>query len=270
MKDFYYILGTERNCTPGELNSAYRKLAEKFSNQESDHFLQHHFYEITEAYEVLSDPLRRRNYDVAFRKHYQRRLYYFKIRHLNVAVTLMLIFITGLFGWYVMDVLEGRPKKILPQTQAVITQEKPVAKHHKRKRDSLARQLLKNGTAATAYHSTAVSEQTNKADTSAQAAPPVKKEEIPLQQVTPITPARSEVVANKTIQPNNDASSAFLQANMTGVVALHETAGYGSPVITNIPNQAKIRVLDHGPVFCKIAYQGQIGYVPKRTVVEPF
>jgi len=270
MKDFYYILGTERNCTPGELNSAYRKLAEKFSNQESDDFLQHHFSEISEAYEVLSDPSRRRKYDVAFRKHYQRRLYYFKIRHLNVAVTLTLIFITGLFGWYVMDVLKGRPKKALPQAQAVVVPDQPIVKHHKRKHFGSVQQPARDLSVSNGYHPPVVSTSNNKTDTPVQAAHPMVRRSTSARESTPAASVKPEVNDDSTTPTNDGAPSAFLQANMTGVVALHQSANYGSTVIINIPNQAKITVLEHGPIFCKINYRGQIGYVPKRAVVEPF
>jgi len=70
MKDLYYILGTDRNCTPRELNAAYQKLARKLQpdEREHDYFLEDHFKEITEAYQILSDPDQRRKYDAAFKK----------------------------------------------------------------------------------------------------------------------------------------------------------------------------------------------------------
>lgn len=264
MKDFYYILGTERNCTPGELNSAYRKLAEKFSNSDSDHFLQSHFNEITEAYQVLSDPLRRRKYDVAFKKHYQRRLYYFKIRHLNVAVTLTLILITGLFGWYVANLLKGKPQQAPPPVQTIAANAAPgpVVKHHKKKHNLFAQSVRERFTPKTKSAPIIPSKQV---DTT-------KYTQRTTVKSTPAVPEIKPVINQSTnsVGQTEDVTSAFLQANTTGVVALYQTAGYTSAIIANIPNQAKIKVLDHGSAFCKIAYNGQIGYVPKRTVVEPF
>ncbi|HTD40339.1 MAG TPA: DnaJ domain-containing protein, partial [Mucilaginibacter sp.] len=113
MKDLYYILGTDRDCTTGELNAAYQKLARKLQpgEQEHDYFLEDHLREITEAYQTLSDPDKRRKYDAAFKKNYQRRLYYFKIKHLNIAATLALLLFTGLFGWYVMRMINGDKAK---------------------------------------------------------------------------------------------------------------------------------------------------------------
>src|SRR5438874_2455255 len=61
-KDYYRILGVDRGADDKTIKSAYRKLARKYHpdvNKGQDA----RFKEINEAYEVLSDPEKRRRYD---------------------------------------------------------------------------------------------------------------------------------------------------------------------------------------------------------------
>lgn len=63
-RDYYEVLGVSRSASEDEVRSAFRKLAFKFHpdrNQEPD--AEARFKELNEAYEVLSDAQRRREYD---------------------------------------------------------------------------------------------------------------------------------------------------------------------------------------------------------------
>ncbi|MGE5594906.1 MAG: DnaJ C-terminal domain-containing protein [Hyphomicrobiales bacterium] len=64
-KDFYDALGVRRNASNKEIRSAYRKLARKYHPDvtPNDRAAEERFKEITAAYEVLSDPEKRRKYD---------------------------------------------------------------------------------------------------------------------------------------------------------------------------------------------------------------
>jgi curved DNA-binding protein len=65
-KDYYASLGVTRSATEKEIKSAYRKLARQYhpdanpGNKEAEE----KFKELTEAYEVLKDPDKRRKYDM--------------------------------------------------------------------------------------------------------------------------------------------------------------------------------------------------------------
>lgn len=64
-KDYYEILGLSSNASFEDIKMSYRKLAMKYhpdrnpNNKEAED----KFKEIKEAYENLSDPIKRKNYD---------------------------------------------------------------------------------------------------------------------------------------------------------------------------------------------------------------
>ncbi len=63
-KDYYKVLGVDRNATQDDIKRAYRKLARKYHpdvSKESD--AEERFKEVGEAYEVLKDPEKRAAYD---------------------------------------------------------------------------------------------------------------------------------------------------------------------------------------------------------------
>lgn len=64
-KDYYAILGVPRNADEKEIKKAYRRLARKYHPDlnPGDKEAERKFKEINEAYEVLSDPEKRKRYD---------------------------------------------------------------------------------------------------------------------------------------------------------------------------------------------------------------
>ncbi|MCK8826971.1 molecular chaperone DnaJ [Natroniella acetigena] len=63
-KDYYELLGVDRNADKKEIKKAYRKLAKKYHPDVSDHpNAEEKFKEVAEAYEVLSDKEKRARYD---------------------------------------------------------------------------------------------------------------------------------------------------------------------------------------------------------------
>jgi len=64
-EDYYKVLGVSRDASPEEIKKAYRKLALQFhpDRNPGDKNAEEKFKQISEAYEVLSDPEKRKQYD---------------------------------------------------------------------------------------------------------------------------------------------------------------------------------------------------------------
>ena len=64
-KDFYEILGVQRNASDDEIKKSYRKLAMKYhpDRNKDDKESERKFQEVSAAYEILKDPEKRSAYD---------------------------------------------------------------------------------------------------------------------------------------------------------------------------------------------------------------
>ena len=63
-RDYYEVLGLAKGASDDEIKKAYRKLSKKYHpdiNKEAD--AEEKFKEVSEAYEVLSDPQKKAAYD---------------------------------------------------------------------------------------------------------------------------------------------------------------------------------------------------------------
>ncbi|MDO8526681.1 MAG: DnaJ domain-containing protein, partial [Deltaproteobacteria bacterium] len=65
MKDYYQILGIAKGASGDEIKKSYRRLAKKYHpDVNKDKGAEDKFKEASEAYEVLSDPKKKKQYDM--------------------------------------------------------------------------------------------------------------------------------------------------------------------------------------------------------------
>ena len=65
-RDYYEVLGLNKSASPDEIKKTYRKIALKFHPDKNpgDQVAESKFKEASNAYEVLSDPEKRKIYDM--------------------------------------------------------------------------------------------------------------------------------------------------------------------------------------------------------------
>jgi len=272
MKDFYYILGTDVNCSSIEIKEAYRKLSKKFHPDlnQNDQYFENRFKELQEAYEVLNDPVKRALYDLAlnkFKKGQNARAFSASgasspktrpsaitktRRGIDIAFTLVLIAITFIFGDYVYKAINATEKA---KAQPTVIATTPAAvikiKHHKKKHNS-----------------------------SIQIIAEVPK---PIEQVKPVKLVKIDSVKPKPhpvqiarVEPpkpvkiiavnNSSLYSTMVKANSTGIINMHEQDNLSSEIVQQIPNYSQVDVLERGDRYYKVRYNNATGYVPKWTL----
>ncbi|QJD94589.1 DnaJ domain-containing protein [Mucilaginibacter robiniae] len=280
MKDFYSILGADAKSTSVEISEAYGKLSAKFHPEinASDQYFEKRFQEIHEAYEILSDPAKRRQYD----RRYKQQLKRLRTKRIDVIFTIVLVLFTFIFGHYVIKSISKSKPGPPTQLAAVTVNSAPVhtVKHHKKRKhrlriqaDNSSWQANINKTTANTKHNQApptaiISKVTTTASnhpviTAPATTTPITTKKIPVENYTDTKAAHN----NTPIEhQSNYLYTTDIVGNETGVVNMRKYDYYSSAVIKVIPSHAKVFVLAKGDNYYKIQFESTTGYVPAWTV----
>jgi hypothetical protein len=220
---------------------------------------------------------------------------------INWAFTVVLLAVTSLFGYYVVRSMA--PSKITKAAANpdVAVNATPAVTHHKKHRkkalaaetsftqktarpftDTISARTVKPSIARTLVPAVAVAEKPKPSPIAAVPAPkPVVKPDIP--QLNPMPGQATTVLSARPAQQNQSpvaspkptpvmaasnptATDAYIKANATGIVYMRQMDTYNSDVVSSIPGDTKVTVLEKGNNFCKISYNNKTGYVPNWTV----
>jgi curved DNA-binding protein CbpA len=285
MKDFYYILGLNANCTLDEIKEAYRKLSKKFHPDlnQGDKYFENRFREIKEAYETLIDPGKRIQYDAELKKsksdptgdtykkqqyyreqaayqHYQARSSSFhrpKTKGPGTGMTIILILIALIIGVYMVESFSSSKARKVTTTSVVSSVPLKIHKHRRRKHS------LENK----------ISGDSSKLKPAITSVTPVKPAPVRNKQFVESNNNQPRVVNNKQPAPavNKSENQNFLYAtyvrpNITGVINMRKFNDYGSAVIERIPANSKVFVIEKGDTYYKVSFNNDVGYVPKWSL----
>lgn len=78
VKDYYKLLGVKREASCEDIKKAYRKLAMEYHpdlNKDKPG-CEDHLKKINEAYQILGDEEKRRQYDILSRQSFKKQMYY--------------------------------------------------------------------------------------------------------------------------------------------------------------------------------------------------
>ena len=304
MNDFYYILGLDADCSFSEVQDTYRKLSKKFHPDlnQGDKYFESRFREIKEAYDTLSDPYKRSQYDLKlkqFKSGYSNQqineqtiqtaaTVSHQRRGPGVGMTIALVVLALILGDYIIKYLINTQKASINTVYTPIgdTAAHIAPKRHKRKHRIKERTTAETPVAEDRVVKTVTPIQSaiNKPAQVKPAAVKILPINAAVVKATPVNPpatatatvtpphlAKTQVkpdTDNTNVNPGNTGNRNFLyvsyvKANQTGVVNMRDQDNYSANIIETIPANAKVFVLARGNTYYKVLYNNYSGYIPR-------
>jgi hypothetical protein len=284
MKDFYYILGLQPNCSSDEIKEAYRKLSKKLHPDlnQGDTYFENRFKDINEAFEALSDPIKRRQYDEQLKSAGPRRrteqappsaFTKYRRKGPGPGMIIVLVLLALIMGDYLVRYYNKSKTNDSKKVASVVNPAPVMVYHHHRRKHSSKSKIAGDS----ARHNFDIAN--NAAPHPKAVAIPVKAKVIvdsgkPKPTLVSIKskPAANPVPVIPVNKPETSGNGNFLyatniKANATGVINMRRHPDFSSDVIGTIPANAKVFVLQRGDDYYRIAFNANIGYVPKWALI---
>ena len=297
MKDFYYILGLDPNCSLDDIKAAYRKLSKKLHPDlnQGDEYFENRFRDIKEAFETLRDPAKRelyneqlgkfkserpaaepnetqpgdRSYNQATYSRYGRAPWKqsAKIRKMGpgIGLSITLIVLTIIVGIYLFGWLTASShKKQLVYTETPVT---PIVVHKKHRHKHTTKDKIAAKTDEKNF------------DTAKTVAVkpdvmnPMSLKPQPAKPPVVVRPEPLRPMITKTRPDSNNSHSDYLYTtyvhpNVTGIVQMRQHDRFDSDIIASIPANSRVFVLERGSTYYRVFYNNSIGFVPKWALKQ--
>jgi hypothetical protein len=273
MKDYYYILGLEANCTLDDIKEAYRKLSKKLHPDlnQGDQFFESRFRDVKEAFETLRDPDKRAEYDASVKQaHFQqpvdakppgrryntRRTDFksFQKKGPGTGMVITLMLLAGILGFYTVKYLFPSKKPKTYQVTEVATT--PVVSHKKHKKKHNRSNLVATPTIKPSADTIAISA--------------VKLLHIKPAKTIAVKPQPVQIAQDSNINQHKKSFlyATYVRPNVTGVINMRAYNKFDSNIVETIPARSKVLVLEKGDTYYRVFFDNYIGYVPKWSLQE--
>jgi len=283
MKDFYYILGIQPNCSSDEIKEAYRKLSKKLHPDlnQGDTYFENRFKDINEAFETLRDPGKRHQYDEQLKSAGPRRrteqappsaFTKYKRRGPGLGMTVVLVLLALIIGDYAVRYYNKRAKPSDSKQTVAVVNPVPVTVYHHHKRKHHLKNKIAGDSSKRDFDIADNAASHPKAVTNPVKAKPVVDSGQPKSSPVSIKPKPAVNPLPVVNNPQTSGNGSFLyatniKANATGIINMRRHPDFSSDVIGTIPANSKVFVLQRGDDYYRIAFNANIGYVPKWALM---